>query len=78
MSLAFCGSEQRAARQGDLVQSGGVGCCVVLTPLVPGPPGPLTPATPYLISFSSSPSDVGPLAKPLFGAISNGSPKVKL
>jgi len=77
VSLAFCGSEQRAARQGDLVQSGGAGCTCVLTPLAPVP-GPLTPGTPYLISFSSSPADVGPLAKPLFGAISSGSPWVKL
>jgi hypothetical protein len=78
VSLAFCGSEQRAARQGDLVQSGGAGCTVVLTPVVPVPGVPVTPGVPYLISFSSNPADVGTLAKPLFGAISNGSPWVKL
>jgi hypothetical protein len=78
VSLTLCGSEQRGARQGDLVQSGGVGCTVILTPVTPAPGSPVLPAVPYLISFSSDPTAVGPLAAPLYGSISTGSPKVKL
>jgi len=76
-SLTLCGSGQRAARQGDLVQSGGVGCSVILTGAPLSPAGGLLPGVPYLCSFTTNPLDVGPLAKPLFGAISTGSPKVK-
>ncbi len=79
-SLAFCESEQRVARQGDLVQSGGPGTTIIFCPTTPPPiptPVPLMTFTPYLVSFSSLPSDIGPLAKPLYGAISTGSPKVK-
>lgn len=78
IELAFAGSSQRAARQGDLVQSGGVGTAVVLAPVPPAVGGPVTTGVPYLVSFTTNPGDVGPLAKPLFGAISTGSPKVKL
>lgn len=80
VSLAFCGSEQAAARQGDLVQSGGVGTVVTLQPLtgVGAPPNNAVVAgVPHLISFSSVPPLPGPAA-PLYGAISTGSPKVKL
>jgi hypothetical protein len=76
-SLTFCESAQRAARQGDLVQSGGPGCSIILTPL-PGNLAPsVLPSVPYLVSFSSNPLSVGPTAAPLYGAISTGSPKVK-
>jgi hypothetical protein len=77
VSLALCGGTQAVARQGDLVQSGGPGAVLTLTPL-PGNLAPsVLPATPYLVSFSVEPTDVGPLAKPLFGAISTGSRKVR-
>ena len=76
VSLAFCGSEQAAARQGDLVQSGGTGTVVTFAPV--GSPTPsMLPGVPYLISFSSVPPVPG-LAAPLYGAISTGSPKVKV
>lgn len=80
-SLAFCGSVQAAARQGDLVQSGGVGATCVFMAVPPPPiptPTPLMTGTPYLISFSSDPADLPLLAKPLYGAISTGSPKVRV
>ncbi|SRR6266571_1808195 len=78
ISLTLCGSSQRAARQGDLVQSGGAGAVLQLIPL-PGNLAPaVLPATPYFVSFSVDPAAVGPLAAPLFGAISTGSPKVRL
>lgn len=77
VSIAFCGSAQAAARQGDLVQSGGVGTVVTLVPVTPGAPGPVVIGVPHLISFSSTPPT--PLtADPLYGAISTGSPKVSL
>lgn len=76
VSLAFCGSTQAAARQGDLVQSGGVGTVCTFTPVVPSV-SPMTPGTPYLVSFDTvAPSPV--LAAPLYGAISSGSPKVRV
>jgi hypothetical protein len=80
VSLAFCGSTQAAARQGDLVQSGGVGTVVTLMPLtgVGAPPNNAVVAgAPHLISFSSTSPVPGP-ADPLYGAISTGSPKVLL
>lgn len=78
VSLTLCGSTQRVARQGDLVQSGGPGTAVILTPLPTAAPSPfVTPLTPYLISFSIDPLAVGPRQAPLYGAISTGSPKVK-
>jgi hypothetical protein len=83
VSLTLCGSTQAAARQGDLVQSGGVGTVVTLTPMTPPGtllPGPLAPCVglgmPYFISFSAEPP-TAILADPLYGAISTGSPKVK-
>lgn len=79
-SLTLCESTQRVARQGDLVQSGGAGCVAILTPLTGAgapPNNAVVAGVPHFISFSTNPADVGPLAKPLFGAISTGSPKVK-
>lgn len=80
VSLAFCGSVQAAARQGDLVQSGGVGTQAIFTsgPSVPPGPVPMLEGVPYLVTFSSNPATVGALASPLYGAISTGSPKVRL
>lgn len=76
VSLAFCDSTMRAARQGDLVQSGGPGCTVTFTPALSAP-GPMTPGTPYLVSFDSiAPTPIK--SAPLYGSISTGSPKVKL
>lgn len=77
VSVTLCESTMRAARQGDLVQSGGPGCTVTFTPITP-PTGPnMTPATPYLISFdSTAPTPL--TAAPLYGSISTGSPKVRL
>lgn len=78
VSLAFCESAQAAARQGDLVQSGGPGTIVVFdTPPGGNAPLPMTTNTPYLVSFGLIPP-TAVLASPLFGAISTGSPKVKL
>lgn len=77
VSLAFCGSTQAAARQGDLVQSGGVGTQITLIP-VPGAPATpsVLPSTPYLVAFGTpTPTDPQP---PLYGAISTGSPKVRV
>ena len=76
-SLTLCGSAQRVARQGDLVQSGGPGCSVVFTGAGAPPNNAVVVGLPYLVSFSADPSAVGPLAAPLYGAISTGSPKVK-
>jgi len=81
--IAIAGSEQAAARQGDLVQSGGVGTIVTLWPLPPAVPAPPNAAVvagvPHLISFDSVvPTLAPPLAAPLYGAVSTGSPKVKL
>jgi hypothetical protein len=77
-SLAFCGSTQAAARQGDLTQSGGAGTVCVLTPIppaVPAPPnGAVVAGVPHLISFGLA---AVPQA-PLYGAISSGSPKVRV
>jgi hypothetical protein len=80
VSLAFCGSVQAAARQGDLVQSGGVGTQAIFTstPSPPGGPTPMLEGTPYFITFSSNPDTIGALAAPLYGAISTGSPKVRV
>lgn len=76
-SLTLCGSLQRVARQGDLVQSGGPGCSIILTGAGAPPNNAVVAGIPYLCSFSAIPTDVGPLAKPLYGAISTGSPKVR-
>jgi len=83
VSISFCGSEQAAARQGDLVQSGGVGTTCVFLPVPPPigpavPPPTMMPGVPYLVSFSSSAADLPLLAKPLYGAVATGSPKVRL
>ena len=81
VSIAFCNSVQAAARQGDLVQSGGVGTVVTLVPIPPAVPAPPNSAVvcglPHLISFSSTPPTPG-TADPLYGAVSTGSPKVFL
>jgi hypothetical protein len=80
VSLAFCGSTQAAARQGDLVQSGGVGTIVTLQPVtgVGAPPNnAVVCGVPHLISFGATPPTPG-TADPLYGAISSGSPKVFL
>lgn len=80
VSLAFCGGVQAVARQGDLVQSGGVGTSCVFMAIPPPPiptPTPLVTGTPYLVSFSTSAADLPLLAKPLYGAIATGSPKVR-
>ena len=72
VSLVLCGSTQAAARQGDLVQSGGVGTQVTFAGAGPY----LVPGVPYLVSFDAVlPTPL--LAAPLYGAISTGSPKVK-
>jgi hypothetical protein len=81
VSIAFCNSAQAAARQGDLVQSGGVGTIVTLVPVPPAVPalpnGAVVAGVPHMISFSATPP-VLTAADPLYGAISTGSPKVCL
>jgi len=83
VSLSLCGGDSPVGRQGDLVQSGGVGTIVTLTPAFEAGgsvlPAALAPCVglglPYLISFSATPPT--PLtADPLYGAIDSGSPKV--
>lgn len=77
VSLTLCESTMRGARQGDLVQSGGVGCTVTFTPIPPNPAPSMVPGMPYLVSFDSiAPTPVK--AAPLYGSISTGSPKVRL
>src|SRR5262252_4327925 len=70
VSLAFCESTMRAARQGDLVQSGGPGCTAMLIPLPNAPPAPsVLPATAYLIHFGST-LPTGPTEQaPLYGSV---------
>jgi hypothetical protein len=80
VSIAFCNSVQAAARQGDLVQSGGVGTIVTLVPVTgvgAAPNNAVVCGVAHLISFSSTPP-VPSAADPLYGAISTGSPKVFL
>lgn len=79
-SLTLCGSEQAAARQGDLVQSGGVGTTIIIGLVGTGaPPNQAVVAgVPYPVSFALDPLEVGPLAAPLYGAIATGSPKVRV
>ena len=72
-AIEIAGGGNRISRQGDLVQSGGPGASIILG--TGGDPAFL--GVPYLISFSANPLDIGPLAKPLFGAGSTGSPKVR-
>lgn len=72
VTITLAGGTQSLARQGDLVQSGGAGTSLILAGV-----GPASLGVPYPVSFSINPADVGPLAKPLFGAISTGQPKVK-
>lgn len=76
VELVLLGGTQAVARQGDLVQCGGPGTQVVFSD---GgiTPSPLLTLTPYLVSFSALPTDVGPLQRPLFGAISTGNTKIK-
>lgn len=78
-SLALCNGVQRVARQGDLVQSGGPGLSIIIGLVGTGaPPNQAVVAgVPYPVSFSVNPADVGPLAKPLYGAIATGAPLVK-
>lgn len=76
-SLSLCGGGQRIGRQGDLVQSGGVGTMATFSPLTGPNPVPMYCGTPYLISFDGVPPvppPTGPAA-PLYGAISTGSQK---
>lgn len=69
-SIKFADGTQAVARQGDLVESGGVGTVVTFTPVQPAP-GPVLPGVPYLISFSPiAPTPV--LASPLYGSIATG------
>lgn len=76
VSLVLCGGTQAVARQGDLVQSGGVGTMMTLTNIPPNVSPYVLPGLPYLVSFDGvAPTPV--LAAPLYGAISTGSPKVK-
>lgn len=79
VSLALCGSQQAAARQGDLVQSGGTGTTLMLLPL-PGNLAPsVLPGVGYLAHFSTIPPvGLPPAQAPLYGAISTGSPKVRV
>ncbi len=80
VSLALCGGTQAVARQGDLVQSGGLGTMVVFSdnPATPPlTPLPMLTGTPYAVSFSMLPADFGPLTKPLNGVVSTGSRKVR-
>ncbi len=76
VSLTFCGSEQAVARQGDLVQIGGVGTVMTLAPIPPSASPTIVPGVPYLVSFSSVPP-TPLLASPIYGAIATGSPKVR-
>ena len=77
-SLALCGSALQVARMGDLVSSGGAGTSIIIGLVGTGvPPNQAVVAgVPYPVSFALDPLEVGPLAKPLFGAIVTGSPKV--
>jgi hypothetical protein len=80
VSVSISGGERPTAAQGDLVMSGGPGTVCILTPVtgVGAPPNNAVVAgVPHLISFSALATDVGPLAKPLPGAIATGSQKVK-
>ena len=77
VELVLCGGTQAVARQGDLVQSGGVGAALILTPVSGPSPPALLPGVPYLVSFSVDPLAVGPTAAPLYGAVSTGSSKVR-
>jgi hypothetical protein len=72
-SISFDNGQQPMARNGDLVQSGGVGTVVSFAPVTPAP-GPMVPGVPYLISFSPIPPSPA-LASPLFGAIVTGNAK---
>lgn len=77
--IDLAGGRAAVARQGDLVQCGGVGTMVTFGTIPPTPPGPgavMVQNVPYLISFSPNPLDVGPLQKPLYGVVATGSPKV--
>ncbi len=78
--IAFNDGMQSVTRVGDLVQSGGTGTIVTLTPVAAILPAPLAPAVgiamPYFISFSSIPPT--PLsASPLYGSVMTGCEKLK-
>jgi hypothetical protein len=76
-ALALCGDDFKVARQGDLVQSGGLGATIMLT----GAPSPIVAGTPYLVSFAMPPAVAAPQTPatpgPLFGSVITGSSKVK-
>ncbi len=70
--IVFDGGTQAVARQGDLVESGGVGTVVIFDLPVPtGIPSPLTTLTPYLVSFGPMPPTAA-FALPLYGSIATG------
>jgi hypothetical protein len=81
-TLTLCDGTLPAARQGDLVQSGGTGTLITLapTPATPLLPGILAPALgiglSYYVSFSAVPP-TALSADPLYGAVSIGSSKVR-
>lgn len=69
----IAGGGRKIARQGDLVQCGGAGAVLTLTPVTPAPSPNVLVGTPYLVSF-------GALAQPqapLYGAIGTGSLKAE-
>ena len=70
--LELCGGGQRVALQGGLVQCGGSGAMITLSPL-PGNVAPtVLPGVPYLVSYGPTPLP----QLPLYGVITTGSPKV--
>ncbi|NIP89659.1 MAG: hypothetical protein GWO21_12160 [Gammaproteobacteria bacterium] len=81
VSVQIAGGGRKVARQGDLVQCGGAGTICTLMPLsgAGAPPNnAIVAGVPVVISFSSTPPDpAGLTAKPLYGAISTGSPLVE-
>jgi hypothetical protein len=70
-SVSFDGGVQAVARQGDLVQCGGVGTTVTFAGA-----SPMVPGTPYLISFDAI-LPTALVAAPLYGAVSTGNQKLK-
>jgi hypothetical protein len=66
--ITFADGSQAIARQGDLVESGGVGAMVTLLPVPPALAGPVATGVPYLVSFGPP----GPVQFPLFGSIATG------
>jgi hypothetical protein len=73
------GDDLPVARQGDLVQSGGVGTVVTFgspPPTGGGPSVPMYTNVPFLISFDGIPPTAA-LAAPLYGAVTTGAQKLR-